>query len=63
MFRPFSKIDDLSEGLGLGLPLALRHVTNLGGTLTLDTNYTQGCRYIIRFPSTIFCKEEEVTST
>ena len=55
MFEPFTKIDDLSEGLGLGLPLVLRHVSNLGGTLTLDTNYVAGCRFIIRFPSDVFC--------
>lgn len=55
MFQPFTKIDDLSEGLGLGLPLVLRHVSNLGGTLTLDTNYDAGCRFIIQFPSESFC--------
>lgn len=54
MFQPFTKIDDLSEGLGLGLPLALRHITHLGGSLTLDTNYYDGCRFIIRFPSEAF---------
>ena len=27
---------NLSEGLGLGLPLARRHIINLGGTLTLE---------------------------
>ena len=50
LFVPFSKADDLSEGLGLGLPLAKRHVTNLGGTITLDTNYHEGCRFIIEMP-------------
>ena len=50
IFVPFSKIDDLSEGLGLGLPLTKRHVTNLGGTITLDTNYHEGCRFIIEIP-------------
>ena len=50
IFVSFSKADDLSEGLGLGLPLAKRHVTNLGGTITLDTNYHEGCRFIIEMP-------------
>ena len=54
MFEPFSKIDDLSEGLGLGLPLSLRHITYLGGSLTLDINYLDGCRFIVRFPSEVF---------
>lgn len=50
MYEPFSKINDLSEGLGLGLPLAKRHITNLGGSLDLDTSYKDGCRFIIELP-------------
>ena len=50
MFVTFTKVNDLSEGLGLGLPLARRHIINLGGTLTLDTTYTAGCRFVIDFP-------------
>lgn len=47
MFRPFTKVNDLSEGLGLGLPLAKRHIQNLGGELTLDPSYHAGCRFIV----------------
>ena len=50
MFETFSKSDDLSEGLGLGLPLAKRHIENMGGTLMLDTTYHEGCRFIIELP-------------
>lgn len=50
MFEPFGKVDDLSEGLGLGLPLTKRHVDNLGGSMTLDTGYREGCRIIIELP-------------
>lgn len=50
MFTFFTKVDDLSEGLGLGLPLAQRHVVNLGGELNLDPDYHDGCRFIIRLP-------------
>ena len=50
MFKIFTKVDDLSEGLGLGLPLAKRHAQNLGGDLTLDTDYHDGCRFIIELP-------------
>lgn len=50
LFELFTKVNDLSEGLGLGLPLAKRHVENLGGELTLDTSYTGGCRFIISIP-------------
>ncbi len=50
MFEPFTKVDDLSEGLGLGLPLAKRHITFLGGEMVLDTTYRDGCRFIIEMP-------------
>ena len=50
IFKFFTKADDLSEGLGLGLPLAKRHAQNLGGDLILDTEYHDGCRFIIELP-------------
>jgi signal transduction histidine kinase len=50
LFKPFVKVNDLSEGLGLGLPLAKRHATALGGDLTLDTTYQEGCRFILELP-------------
>lgn len=50
IFNPFSKIDDLSEGLGLGLPLSKRHARSLGGDLILDTSYHDGCRFILEVP-------------
>ena len=50
MFHPFSKVDDLTEGLGLGLPLSKRHALSLGGDLTLDTSYESGCRFRLVVP-------------
>lgn len=50
MFAFFAKVNDLSEGLGLGLPLAKRHAVNLGGDLTLDADYHEGCRFIFDVP-------------
>ena len=50
IFKFFMKVDDLTEGLGLGLPLAKRHAQTLGGDLILDTNYHEGCRFIIEIP-------------
>ncbi len=52
MFKFFAKVDDLSEGLGLGLPLSKRHAQNLGGDLTLDESYHDGCRFIVELPLT-----------
>jgi signal transduction histidine kinase len=47
LFKFFTKVDDLSEGLGLGLPLAKRHAQNLGGDITFDSTYNTGCRFIL----------------
>ena len=52
LFEWFTKVNDLSDGLGLGLPLAKRHINNLGGQLWLDTGYHDGCRFIIELPKT-----------
>jgi len=50
VFVPFMKVNDQSEGLGLGLPLSNRHVKGLGGQLILDTDYHEGCRFIVELP-------------
>ena len=50
IFTPFYKADNLSEGLGIGLPLTKRHVILLGGSLELDKDYLKGCRFIMDFP-------------
>lgn len=49
-FVPFTKEDDSTEGLGLGLPLCKTHSANLGGNLILDENYLDGCRFILEIP-------------
>ena len=48
--NPGSKSKRVSEGLGLGIPLAKRHAQNLGGDLILDTTYHEGCRFIVEVP-------------
>ena len=50
IFVPFTKVDDLAEGLGLGLPLCKRHMTSLGGDLIYDEAYQQGCRFTMELP-------------
>ena len=50
LFEMFTKVNDLSEGLGLGLALARRHIRNLGGDLFYDLDYHKGCRFIIELP-------------
>jgi signal transduction histidine kinase len=48
--KPFAKVNETSEGLGLGLPLCKRYAKNLGGDLILDTSYNIGCRFILELP-------------
>ena len=50
MFEMFTKVNDISEGLGLGLALARRHIRNLGGEMFLDLDYHDGCRFVIELP-------------
>ena len=50
IYKPFAKIDDLTDGLGLGLPLSKRHALSLGGDLTYDDSYHDGCRFILEMP-------------
>lgn len=52
LFEFFTKRDEYSEGLGLGLPLIKRHAHNLGGSFYLDSEYTKGCRFIFELPIT-----------
>lgn len=50
IFNHFYKIDNYTEGIGLGLPLARRTARQLGGDVRLDTNYKDGARFIISLP-------------
>lgn len=49
--QPFLKGEgQTAEGLGLGLPLTMRHIAGLGGELIYDDSYQQGCRIIVEMP-------------
>lgn len=50
VFEKFTKIDMFTEGLGLGLFLCRRVVQLMGGSLTLDPQYTGGCRFMLQLP-------------
>lgn len=50
IFKPFMKVDNLSEGLGLGLPLCKRHLVGMGGKFIYDADYKEGCRIILEVP-------------
>ena len=46
IFAKFAKIDDFTEGVGLGLPLSKRTAKILGGDLILDPFYNEGASFI-----------------
>lgn len=47
IFKPFTEVKNLTEGDGLGLPICSLIATKMNGSLTLDTTYTKGCRFIL----------------
>ncbi|MCD8183143.1 MAG: ATP-binding protein [Bacteroides sp.] len=47
IFKPFSEVKDLTEGDGLGLPICSLMATKMNGSLTLDSSYTKGARFVL----------------
>ena len=47
VFERFYKVDSFVPGIGLGLTVARRSAQLLGGTLTIDPDYTAGCRFVV----------------
>ena len=50
IFERFVKLDTFKEGIGLGLPLCRTLADKLGGSVSLDTSYQKGARFIVRLP-------------
>lgn len=47
LFKPFTEVKDLTQGDGLGLPICALMATKMNGSLTLDTSYTKGTRFVL----------------
>lgn len=47
LFKPFNEVRDLTQGDGLGLPICALEATKMNGSLTLDTDYTKGARFVL----------------
>lgn len=47
IFERFFKVDSFKQGFGLGLTMSRKMATLLGGSLNLDTTYTNGARFIL----------------
>lgn len=50
IFKRFEKIDEYKQGTGLGLPISQAIAESLGGTIRVDSGYTQGARFIFSHP-------------
>ena len=51
VFERFYKVDSFKQGLGLGLTMSRKIAELLGGSLTIDPNYTKGARFVLILPS------------
>jgi signal transduction histidine kinase len=47
IFEPFVRLSPNECSLGIGLPLARRLAISMGYTISLDTTYTKGARFIV----------------
>ena len=50
VFDRFEKIDEFKQGAGLGLPICSEIARRLGGSVSLDSSYTKGARFIVQLP-------------
>ena len=51
IFEPFFTTKDVDEGSGLGLSISHAMLARRGAIIKLDTGYTAGTRFIIKFPA------------
>ena len=47
IFSEFVKLDEFTDGTGIGLSIARIMVRQLGGDIVLDTSYTDGARFVM----------------
>ena len=50
IFGRFERIDENKEGYGLGLVICDQIIKRLGGKIYVDSNYTNGARFIVEHP-------------
>ena len=50
VFEQFTKLDEFSQGTGMGLTLCRTIIQKLNGRIYVDTSYSGGCRMVIEIP-------------
>ena len=50
VFERFNKLDTFVPGTGLGLSISRLIAEKMGGSLTIDSTYTTGSRFILILP-------------
>ena len=50
IFERFTKVDDFKPGTGLGLYICRIIIQRLGGSISIDTCYTKGCKVLVCIP-------------
>ena len=50
IFGRFVKLNSFAQGTGLGLSICRIIAEKMGGNLTIDKEYIQGCRFIFTLP-------------
>jgi len=50
VFERFAKLNNFTQGAGLGLSVARMVAQHLGGTLTIDNTYTEGAKFDLIIP-------------
>ena len=51
VFERFFKVDPFKQGLGLGLTMCRKMAELMGGSLTIDSSYKKGTRFVLILPT------------
>lgn len=59
VFERFKKLDNFTQGTGLGLYITRSFIETFGGRIWVDANYTDGARFVFTLPVKSVMKEKE----